>query len=330
MMTHPRLLMRLLRVLWTTCRARPTQLLKSLVLLPASFYIWSLLKKNPPDIVHLFWGHYPSLVGWLVKQSEMPCRLSIFLGAYDLTMKYPLSKVVLHQADHAFTHAGINLPEIREMAEAPVRLIYNGVDLDQLSRIEPQPRDPGRLLVASRLIQAKRIDLIIETFAVLAEKHPEMSLIIAGEGPERSTLEQQAHHSGFGNRIEFIGHVTQQDLFTEMSKTGIFILMSEKEGERLPNVLKEAMFLGCICLSSITPGIDELIEPGVSGILVHSNQTADLVHEIDQLMANPDTRAAMRKRARISIIENFDAKKLVKKYIREWSQEPKKGPDISV
>lgn len=326
MAAHPRLAGSLLKLLFSSCLTRPTQLIKSILLLPAAFYTWSLLKNKQPDIVHLFWGHYPSLVGWLVKQSNLPCQLSIFLGAYDLTMKYPLSQVILHQADHAFTHAKINLPEIREMAEVPVRLIYNGVDLDRLAEIPSGNRDPGCLLVASRLIKAKRIDLIIDVFAALAKKHADMSLVIAGDGPERRSLEHRAHHTGFSDRIRFIGHVTQHTLFEEMGRAGMFALMSEKEGERLPNVLKEAMYLGCICLSSITPGIDELIEPGVTGVLVHSNRITDLVHEIDQLMENPDTRKAMRGRAKTYIIDQFDSEKLVKKYIHEWARGPKRPP----
>ena len=63
---------------------KPKHLIKMIALIPMSFYIFEKLKKEKPDIVHLFWGHYPSLVWYFVKEKISATKLSILLGAYGL------------------------------------------------------------------------------------------------------------------------------------------------------------------------------------------------------------------------------------------------------
>ena len=57
-----------------------------------------------------------------------------------------------------------------------------------------------------------------------------------------------------------------------MAESDIFLFLSSKAGERLPNVVKEAMLSGCICIVSNTPGIDELIEDGKTGFIIDKAQ----------------------------------------------------------
>ena len=59
---HPILLLKLLKYILFTNNRTLLNYLKLLLLLPSTFYIFNKIKKNPPNVVHLFWGHYPSLV----------------------------------------------------------------------------------------------------------------------------------------------------------------------------------------------------------------------------------------------------------------------------
>ncbi len=73
---------------------KPKHLLKMIAFIPMSFYIFEKLKKEKPNVVHLFWGHYPSLVGYLVKKNMPDTKLSQFLGAYDLELVKAYLKVL--------------------------------------------------------------------------------------------------------------------------------------------------------------------------------------------------------------------------------------------
>ena len=319
MLFHPIVSLHLIGKVFFSCRAQPFLLLKSLLLLPRSFHIWDIFCKDPPDIVHLFWGHYPSLVGWLVKYSGLSCRLTIFLGAYDLVMRHPISRVLLPMADVVFSHAHVNVPAIRSMAEVPVVVVHRGIEVERLRSATEAERIPGRLLVAGRLIKAKRIDLVIELAAALAPSNPGVSLVVAGDGSERPILERMAREKGISERIDFIGHVDQSRLFTEMQKAEVFVLMSEHDGERLPNVLKEAMFFGCVCFTSPSPGISELVEHGVDGFVFGTDRLLEALEEsVAKVLADADWRAEIGCRAKQVVQDRFDVEKLVEQYIGEW------------
>ena len=70
----------------------PKVLIKSFGLLPSCYYYLNLFKKNNFEVIHLFWGHYPSVLGHLIKINKLPVKLSMFLGAYDMTQKLEISK----------------------------------------------------------------------------------------------------------------------------------------------------------------------------------------------------------------------------------------------
>ena len=69
-------------------------LIKCLLLIPSSIQIYNKIKHDLPDIVHLFWGHYPSIVGYLIQRYSPGIAMTTFLGAYDLDINLSISKDV--------------------------------------------------------------------------------------------------------------------------------------------------------------------------------------------------------------------------------------------
>ena len=96
----------------------------------------------------------------------------------------------------------------------------------------------------------------------------------------------------------------------------IFLFLSSKAGERLPNVVKEAMLSGCICIVSNTPGIDELIEDGKTGFIIEENKYDLIPNLISSL--NEIKKEEIRANAKEFILKNFDVELSMKKYINIW------------
>jgi glycosyltransferase involved in cell wall biosynthesis len=69
---------------------------------------------------------------------------------------------------------------------------------------------------------------------------------------------------GLEDKVMFLGHVSQKKLLVKMANANFFLLMSRYESERLPNVVKEAMYQRCIVVTSDTQGINELVNHGKS------------------------------------------------------------------
>ena len=302
-----------------TATGRPTQFLKSVALIPRVLEIFKILERERPDVVHAFWSHYPSMVILLAQRYFPGMVTSISFGAYDIAERYPLSGMVAREADFVRTLANVNVAEVAKafgLAAERLTVVYNGVDLSLVP--PPQNRTPYSVLTAGRLVKTKGMESVIRAFAKVQQRWPEATLTICGSGPMWKTLHTLAEKCGVSKSVHFTGHLPQPDVFALMSKADVFLFLSEKTTERLPNVVKEAMVSGCVCVSSKTPGIEELIDDGITGYLVPSNDIGAIVERVDSLFSELASTARMRARARAHIIKAFALDVAIDRYLTLW------------
>jgi glycosyltransferase involved in cell wall biosynthesis len=159
-------------------------------------------------------------------------------------------------------------------------------------------RVPGRNIVAvGRLVPQKGFDLLLDAFARVADRIPQWSLVIWGEGPERAALEAQRDALGLRDRVVMPG-VTQEH-GGWLRDADIFILSSRFEGWGI--VIGEAMAAGLPTISfDCHWGPGEMIADNVSGILVPDGNVAALGEAIASLCDDPDRRAQLSQAARIA------------------------------
>lgn len=299
----------------------PGQLSKSLLLLPRSFAVFHELSKKHFDVVHLFWGHYPSLVGLLVGEYLKDVQLTMFLGAYDLTMKYPLSSLAAQHAKTVFTHARSNEQALtdRGIDQKKICVIYRGIDLERFEEADDE-RDAYKIISSGRLIESKGFQYVIEAFAELRQKDEKYRLAIYGEGPFRGRLQELVERRQLGRQVNFVGHVQQSNLIEALKRAGFYLFLSTKDSERLPNCVKEALAAGCFVVSSKTPGIDELVLPESSGVLVDVGDTKGIVETIRAQTENYDKLGPRRQKSIEHIAEHFDAKRSMRVYVEQWNR----------
>ena len=293
--------------------------IRCFALIPASFYILSQLKKEKPDVVHLFWGHYPSLVGFLVKRVLKNSKISMFLGAYDLEYNLNISKDLAKNADFIFTHAKANIPQLNKMniKTDGINVIHRGINIKDLSLvIENIDKKSNQIICAGRFLPDKGFDKVIDIFSKLHKNINNSNLVLVGYGLAQSDLEKQTIDLKIESNVTFTGYLSQNDVLKFMVESDIFLFLSSKAGERLPNVVKEAMLAGCICIVSNTPGIDELIEHGKTGFIIESNNYDLIPNLISSL--NEIKKEEIRANAREFILKYFDVEFSMKKYINIW------------
>jgi len=322
---HPFMFFSLLLWIFRFSILRPRHLFKSLLLVSSVAGHFLKIYKSKPDVVHLFWGHYPSMIGYLVKRFMPKTVLSQFLGAHDLVTNYPGSICLAKDVDLLFTHSRSNLPLLENLGIDPerVNVVMRGTRLDIAHESDSEKFDQidtPIFLTAARLIAEKGVDDVIRIFSEVHKLYPEAILNIAGDGPFKSELIRLAHDLGCANRIYFLGHIKQAVLAKIMSNSHFFILMSRYPSERLPNVLKEAMYQRCVVLTTNTPGIDELVDSGASGFVVDKG---DYVRGIDltlESLRQPDKARLIAYRGRNHIKANFDVEKSMKVYSKLWAR----------
>ncbi|QGG47201.1 glycosyltransferase family 4 protein [Heliorestis convoluta] len=296
-----------------------SEIIKSLILLPRILSIYQSIINNKPNVVHLFWGHYPSLIGYLILKYNPEIVLTTFLGAYDLEMKYKPSEVIAKNASKVFTHAQVNVITICDMGVKldNICVSYRGVDINNLNNKGLLRKKAGRIVCAGRLIESKRIKEVIKIFSKVKNIFPFASLVILGDGPQKHDLQKLAVQLGVSDSIQFKGHVSQKEVFADFLKSEIFIFMSKKKGERLPNVVKEAMLARSICLVSETPGIGELISDGITGYIIKGD-IDEVANKISYIFNNKQELIHIGLNARNFIVNHFDIEKTIMDYINVW------------
>ena len=150
---------------------------------------------------------------------------------------------------------------------------------------------------------------LIDAAAKVFPSRPDWRLYIAGEGPDRESLEQQAVAAGLGDRVTFLGFVPAPK--TLFAQADIFVLASYADPGSLS--IGEARSAGCAIIATAVGGTTEMLGHGTAGRLVKPGEPEMLAAALRDLMDNPAERAALSKAARDGS-EIFKASRLVGEY----------------
>lgn len=198
-----------------------------------------------------------------------------------------LQKLVYRQADliAVQTHAALPFFPIDKYKTF---VIPNPVVLQKSEPIQSQLyTDDRHLLAIGKLIPQKGFDLAIKAFAQIAQRYPEWTLTILGEGEMRSELEKLCMELDLEDRVFMPGIVKNVD--AHLRKADIFILPSRFEG--FPITLCEAMACGVpVIASNCLSGPREIIHDGIDGMLVLPDSVSALATGLHQLISDPGKR----------------------------------------
>jgi GalNAc-alpha-(1->4)-GalNAc-alpha-(1->3)-diNAcBac-PP-undecaprenol alpha-1,4-N-acetyl-D-galactosaminyltransferase len=180
---------------------------------------------------------------------------------------------------------------------SPARLVTIPNPVPAASRCarpgEPGPDRRFRIIGVGRLDRQKGFDLLIDSFAQLAERFPDWDVVIFGHGEESASLQSRIERQGLGSRIGL--RVPTDDIAGELSRSHAMAFPSRYEG--FPNALAEAMAAGlpAVAFENVS-GVEDLIAPGVTGILAQwgdggtAAAAQSLAEGLGRLMASADLR----------------------------------------
>lgn len=206
-------------------------------------------------------------------------------------------------ADRASASIGVSRALTEAMGEmgmpaSRLMILSNGVDLDRF-HIQSQtsaravlgwPEGPT-LLSVGNLVENKGHHIAIEALVHL----PGFRLVIAGEGPQRHSLEALASRIKVSTRLRFLGRVDQDQLAKCYSAADILVLPSSREG--WPNVLLESMACGTPVVATRVGGIPEIVTSVSAGRLMPGRTQADVVNAVADLWQRMPDRVTVRSHA---------------------------------
>lgn len=173
---------------------------------------------------------------------------------------------------------------------------------------KPEIERGKQILYIGRLSKEKGVSRLVSAFADV--KHKDWKLVLAGDGPERTSLERQAADLNIGPRVKFLGKV--KDIGTLLAQSSVFVLPSFVEG--FPNALCEAMSAGLpsVCFDSIPH--EELIQHAENGFVVPNGNIQKLADTLNLLINEPELRREVGTNA-LLINERLNIAKIGQEYL---------------
>lgn len=210
-----------------------------------------------------------------------------------------------------------------------LHIVHCGIDPD---RYDTPPKTDGQnLLFIGRLAGVKGVPVLFEALEQIRSDFPDLRLTLIGDGPERSDLEMEAKRRGLTDLVTFAGYRSQAEVAETLQQTNMLVLPSFAEG--LPVVLMEALAASLPVVTTRIAGTAELVEDGLSGLLVPPGDAAKLAEAISALLADPARRAQMGRRGREKVVSEFNLKseaawlgELIESYIKGAPNPPKRPP----
>lgn len=217
----------------------------------------------------------------------------------------------------------------------PIEVIENGVDLRPFHTPPAPfskaalglPTDDVLFMYVGRLSAEKRLQRLIEQFAIAQDLTPDIQLLIVGDGPRKPDLVRLVQTMGLAERVHLVGAVSFEDVANYLAAADVFVTASESEVHPLSVI--EGMAAGLPVVAQVAPGIVDTVNSGETGLLTRQPE-GGLAAAMCMLASQPALRRQMSTAARAASdpysIENTVAK-TVQLYERLLAARPDLGRD---
>jgi glycosyltransferase involved in cell wall biosynthesis len=275
------------------------------------------------DIVHVQSPDTPLLIGFLVKMF-LKKRLVVTIHGESRILELAAKfwgrlrlKIMVRLVDRFTSISPEITTQLERLGVSPSRIdpIPNGMDTSMIAPPAPLERKKARgqvglgekgvaVIFIGRLVDWKRVDLLLRAWARLS-KQPGDALLIVGGGPELELLKGLA--AQLQVEVRFEG--PKQDVLPYLRAADVFVLpsgiRSRASFEGLSVALMEAMSAGLAVIASDCPGNRALVTDGENGLLFPVEEDEALANQLARLLADSGLRARLGARAREDVVHDY-------------------------
>ncbi|MDA8019772.1 MAG: glycosyltransferase family 4 protein [Thermoanaerobaculia bacterium] len=283
-----------------------------------------------PDVIH---SHFLFPSGYVVARAGLDVpHVSSTVGAevHDPSRRFAADRNVLMRRwiRRVIRHAQVVTTSARDLTQRIEALYHRLVEPVEIPWPVPPLERDGRdradlglsddhFVIASlgRLVQRKRLDLLLEALAHLGQD--DIYWVAMGFGPLDDSLHRMAEELGVASSVRWTGRVDEADKAAYLGCADAFCLPSDHEGFGLAFV--EAMSLGVPVITTDIGGQTDIVRQGVEGLLVPQNDAVALAQSIERLRAQPQELAEMRNAAEKRARE-FRPDRVARKFVEAYER----------
>jgi len=259
-------------------------------------HAWTLARRERYDLVHVHWPMPMALLGWAATRARPIPMVTTFYGIELrwVQSRLPFLKWLVRWAARASAQAvaisSYTAGELRKLIDVPIEVIPYTAELPALSAA-PRSREGAErsILFVGRLIERKGVRHLVRALGVVRQSTA-ARLIVIGDGPERSRLEQLAREVGVASHVEFRGRVSDEELRRAYAAADVFVLPSvldaRQDTEGLGVVLLEAMNYAVPVIASEIGGITDIVQHERTGLLVPPGNEVALGSALSRVLSD--------------------------------------------
>jgi glycosyltransferase involved in cell wall biosynthesis len=305
-------------------------------LLGGMWRAWTLARRERYDIVHVHWPMPMALLGWAARQAHPMPMVTTFYGIELrwVQSRLPFLKWLVRWAARTSTQAvaisSYTAQELRKFAEVPIEVIPYTAELPPpaVPSGHARPREASILFVG-RLIERKGVAHLIRALGSVRQRTP-ARLIVIGDGPERSRLEQLARDGGLADHVEFRGRVSDEELRRAYAEADVFVLPAvldaRQDTEGLGVVLLEAMNYSVPVIASDIGGITDIVEHEHTGLLVPPGNEVALGSALSRVLTDPTLSRDLGEAGRQRLRDTFSWSRIVDQWEAVYSRVMQRPP----
>ena len=200
--------------------------------------------------------------------------------------------------------------------------MHEGIDVERMAHLDAAnvhaefflPHGAPLIGNIAALVPHKGQRHLLDAMPIVIREVPDARLVMLGEGELRPQLEQQVKQLRLEHHVVMPGF--RSDVLALLKGVDIFVLSSETEG--LGTSLLDAMAAGKPCVGTRVGGIPEVIDDGVTGVLVAPHDPPALAAALVKLLKDPTLRERMGEAALVRVAEQFSVERMVDRTVKAY------------
>jgi L-malate glycosyltransferase len=275
--------------------------------------LWYLVKQLKPEVVHSY-SAYTNFGAWWATLGSRSIPVGAVRGDFRqeksgftrrfgaINFRWPRTQIYnsFSAAEEAKRSKSLFVPQ-------QIVVVSNGLDLRRFTMAPLSTNGRAEVVGIGSLLPLKRWDRLTKAALEIKHRGLECRIRIAGNGPLRRSLEQEAQDNGLANQIILIGHY--DDIPGLLARASFLVHTSDSEG--CPNAVMEAMACGRAVIAMDAGDVPLLVEDGKTGFVVRCGDDKRLVECMATLIANRQLCRRMGEAGRAKAEREFGLDRLV-------------------
>ncbi|HYC93498.1 MAG TPA: glycosyltransferase family 4 protein [Thermoanaerobaculia bacterium] len=310
---------------------RPGTLARTVAVFPKSVYLAGQLSREGIRHVHAHFATHPSTMA-LIIASLSDITFSFTVHAHDIQLDRSLLGWKLSETRFVRSISDFNkrfLEELYPQARGKIVVVHVGIEPETYEasarRFQTAATGVPKVLCVAAHRPYKGLPVLIEACRILKDQRVQFRCDVLGHGPMRDELEQMIRDRGVGDVIHLLGAKPEHVVAEMMGEATLFALPSiiapDGQMEGIPVVLMEASASGKAVVTTSISGIPELVEHGVTGLLVPPGDAQALAASIRTLLEDPARAREMGRRGQEKVRAEFTLSKCVAQLLARLEQE---------